>query len=113
MSTPAYPQVNWRAAGTKSDPIELYGQVLVGFYTPGTLSSTAFTFEASDRIDGTYVPVKNSSGSAISFTVAASGYYGFSEDQIAAFQGVQCLKVVGGSSEAAGRQVKLCVRELS
>lgn len=112
MPTPSYAQLNWRAAGTTSDPIELAGQTVLGFITPGTLTSTSVTFTACDTIDGTYVPVKDSSGSAISFTVTTNGYYGFKYDQIGAFLGIRFLKMVGGSSEAAGRQVKLAVREI-
>lgn len=112
MPTPAYPTAHWNIAGTKSAATKISGTV-VGFYTPDTLSGSSFTFEAADAQDGTFLPVKNSGGSAISFTVAASGYYGFTADQIAAFRGVEWLKIVSGSSEAAGRKVKLAVREMA
>lgn len=113
MTQPAYADASWPAAGTKSDPVSIPGAQVVGFVTPGTLSGTAFTFEmATDINTPTWVPVKDSSGNAISFTVAASGYYGFSENQIAAFRGIQHLKVVSGSSESAGRLVKLATREV-
>lgn len=112
MATPTYPALNWRAAGTKSDPITLSGQTVVGFFTPGTFASTAVTFEAAETPDGSYVPVKDSSGAAISFTVSTSGYYGFKNDQMTAFIGLRNVRMVGGSSEAAATVVKLAVREV-
>jgi hypothetical protein len=90
----------------------MQGQTVCGFFTPAVFASTAVTFSVCDTKDGTYVPLKDSSGSAISFTVSTSGYYGFKNDQISAFQGVKFLKAVGGSSEAAGTVVKLACREI-
>lgn len=110
---PSYADATWPAAGTKSKAVDLCGVTACGFITPATLTSTAITFEMSDKIDGTYVPVKDSSGSAISFTVAASGYYGFNQNQIAAFTGIGFVKLVGGSSEAAERNIKIAVREIA
>src|SRR4051794_12498084 len=112
MVTPAYPDVNWRAAGTTSEAVALQGQTLVGFFTPSTFASTAVTFTGCDTIDGTYKPIKDSSGSAISFTVGTNGYYGLKYDQIAAFLGLQFIKMVGGTSEAAGTKTKLAIREM-
>lgn len=113
MPQAEYGHANWPAAGEKSKAVALSGNTLCGFITPSDLTGTAITFEMAEKIDGTYVPVKDSGGSAISFTVAASGYYGFKQDQIAAFIGVRFVKVVSGSSEAAGRQVLLALREVA
>lgn len=113
MTSPAYADAAWHAAGTKSQPVSVPGAQVVGFVTPSDLTSTAITFEMAPDINTpVWVPVKDSSGSAISFTVTTGGYYGFNENQVAAFRGVQHLKVVGGSSEAAGRVVKLATREV-
>lgn len=114
MTSPAYADASWPAAGTKSAPVSIPGAQLVGFVTPSDLTSTAITFEMSPDINTpVWVPVKDSSGSAISFTVTTSGYYGFNSNQIDAFRGIQHLKVVGGSSEAANRKVKLATREVA
>lgn len=114
MTSPAYADANWKAAGTKSDPVSIPGAQLVGIVTPGTFASTAVTFEmATDINTPTWVPVKDSSGSAISLTVATNSYYGFNANQIDAFRGVQHLKVVGGSSEVANTKVKLATREVA
>lgn len=114
MTAPSYADATWDAAGTKSKPVSVPGAQVVGIVTPGTLSSTAITFEmATDINSPTWVPVKDSSGSAISLTVTTSSYYGFNANQIDAFRGVQHLKVVGGSSESAGRVIKLATREVA
>lgn len=112
MATPSYAQTIIRAAGTTTDAIGLAGQTVVGFITPHVFASTTITFSMCDTIDGTYITIKDSSGSAVSFTVSTDGYYGFKYDQIGAFLGVRFLKVIGGSSEAANTVVKLAVREI-
>jgi hypothetical protein len=112
MGIPSYPQLNWRASGTTSDAIGLAGQTVVGFFTPHVFASSTVTFTGCDTIDGTYKAIKDSGGSAISFSVGIDGYYGFKYDQIGAFLGLQFIKMVGGSSEAAATQVKLACREL-
>lgn len=106
MGRPAYPTVQWQAAGTTSSMVKCDGNQLIGFITGGTLVSTAITFSMAPSTTATFVPVKDSGGSAISFTVTTSGYYGFSQDQIAKFTGVEIFKFVGGSSEAAGTTIQ-------
>jgi hypothetical protein len=110
MSKPNYPVVYWQNAGTTSNLIRLGGQQLIGFITPSTFSSTSVTFKMATDLNANpivSVPVKDSSGSAISFTVTTSSYYGFSADQIAKFQGIDNLQLVGGSSELQGTTVQL------
>lgn len=109
MTAPGYPLAFWQNAGTTSNVIDLGANQLVGFVTPATFTSTTLTFNAATSFSGTLKAVKDSSGSAISFTVAANGYYGFTEDQKIKFEGVRFLQVVGGSSEAQGRLVELCI----
>lgn len=107
MSKPAYPVVQWQIAGTSSSFVKCDGMQLVGFVTGGTLVSTTMTFSMEPAItSAAFIPVKDSTGAAISFTVTTSGYYGFSQDQIAKFTGVEIFKFVGGSSEAAGTTIQ-------
>ena len=110
MSKPNYPKAYWQVSGTTSNFVHTAGQQVIGFITPSTFASTAVTFTMSASLNDNppvFVPVKDSTGSAISFTVTTSSYYGFSADQIAKFQGVEVFKVVGGSSEAQGTTVQL------
>lgn len=112
MSKPAFPVVQWQVAGTSSSMVKCDGNQLIGFVTGGTLVSTTMTFSmvpstaAGGSTGPTYIPVKDSSGLAISFTVTTNSYYGFSQDQIAKFTGVEVFKFVGGSSEAAGTTIQ-------
>lgn len=113
MGRPAYPQIGWTNAGTTSDLYKLDGNQLVGFITPSNIASSSITFTMVSSLSGTptFIPVADSAGSSISFTVTASTakYYGFSQDQIAKFTGVEVFKVVGGSSEAQGLVLKLVI----
>lgn len=92
-----------------SEYLDIHGNDVVGFYTPSALTSTAITFQAASDLDQTFVAVKDSGGSAISFTVAVSGYYGFSQDQICKFRGIRYLKLIAGSAEGAARQIPMCL----
>lgn len=107
MSKPVHPVIQWLITGTKSNILKCDGNQLVGFITPATFSSTAITFEMTATMTSPiWVPVKDSGGSAISFTVTTSSYYGFSQDQIAKFNGVEVFRFVGGSSETAGTLIQ-------
>lgn len=95
---------------TTSAAISLKGMALVALKMPAALTGTAITFTACDTIDGTYVPLKvTTSGTALSYTVAASGYYAVDP---AAFQGIPFLKIVSGSTEAAARTIVLSLKGL-
>lgn len=72
------------------------GHTPVKMYMPTGIASTSATFQISDSEGGTYSPLKSSGGSAISYTVAADGWYTLDP---ASFVGAQYLKVVMGSSE--------------
>jgi hypothetical protein len=100
-------RVQVAASGTESTSIPCLGYSLVGFITPAELTSTAITFQAS--LDGiTYVPIKNTSGTALSVTVAASGYYTLDP---ANFVGIPHLRLVCGSSEGDARDITCLVYE--
>jgi len=89
---------------TASSEVDLEGFVLVGFETPAALTGTAMTFTVASAAAGTHKALKTSGGSALSFTVAASGYY--SVDPVN-FWGVRILKLVSGSAEGAERTLTL------
>lgn len=96
----AFPTVTIASGAAASGAIDLHGGVLHGFSLPAEFDGTALTFTTSTTIDGTFVAVKDSSGSAISFTVAASGYYGLSDDQKAKLKGCRFLKLVSGTNQS-------------
>lgn len=110
MSSPNYPKAFWQIAGNNSNVVDLDSQQLIGFVTPGTFASTAVTILAATTIDGTYKTVKITvAGTALSFTTTTNSWYGFTADIISELQGVRFIKLAGGSSEAAGTTVELCL----
>lgn len=95
--------VTIESSGTTSSAATLYGRGnLVALETPSALTGTSFTFQAST--DGsTYVPVYNE-GTQYSVTVGTSRFVSLDP---AVFAGVKYVKVVSGSTEAAGRTITL------
>lgn len=86
--------------GQESGVINTGGLSLCGFFTPAALTSTAMTFEACATANGTFVPVKDTTGAALSIVVAASGYYAVNPVN---FQGLAFLKLKSGTAEGADR----------
>ena len=112
MSKPSYPLIGWNNTGTKSNIYKLTGLQVIGFITPATIVSTSITFNiVTSENNNPVVPilVADSTGSAVSFTTTASKaqYYGFSQDQIAKFTGIELIQMVSGSSEAANSAFQL------
>lgn len=92
----------------ESEAIALNGFALCGILFPAAFTGTALTFEVSDAIDGTFVPLKSTtSGSALSYTVAQGTYAAIDPKD---FQGVQFLKVKSGSAEGGARVLKLALK---
>lgn len=103
----AYKQVTIANAGTKTDAIDLAGYTLVGVIF-GAFTGTALTFETAAALDGTFVPVKaGTGGSALSYTVAQNNYSAIDPKDT---QGLNYLKLVSGSSEAAERTLTLVLK---
>lgn len=94
-------------AGTTSGVLHLGDNMLVGLILPGTLTSSTITFEASDKQDGTFVPVYESDGTQVSVTVAASRAVGLTAAQADAMCAWESIKIVTGSAEAAERIIIL------
>ena len=83
---------------------------LVGVYTPGELTSTSATLEAS--VDGsTWVTVMQVTGTEVeSATVAASQYVPLS---VQVMNGIQRARIVCGSAEGADREFNCVTRPLA
>ncbi len=96
----AYPTATIASGAASTGEIDHHGGVPYGFFLPAEFDGTALTFTTAPASGGTFVAVKDSSGSAISFTVAASGYYGLSADQVAKLKGCRFLKLVSGTNQS-------------
>lgn len=101
----AYPTVTIASGAAASGALDLHGGVLYGFYLPAEFDGTALTFTTAPAADATFVPVKDSGGSAVSFTVAASGYYGLKADQVNVLKGCRFLKLVSGTNQSTSDTV--------
>jgi len=94
---------------TKSNQVYTGFQTsVVGIVTPAELTGTTFTFEGT-LDDSTFVPVY-SEGSQYSVTVGTSRYIAL---DVAVFCGLQSIKIVSGSSEAAERTIQVVLREVA
>lgn len=94
-------------SGTTSEAVDLSGTTLCGIHMPAAFTGTALTFLAASAADGTYQAVKDSAGDPVSVTVAQGTYVQLDP---AVFAGIQYLKVVSGSTEAAARTLTLAAR---
>lgn len=94
-------------AATVSAAIELGSATFVGVYIPAAFTGTAISFQTSPTLTGTYAPVKDGAGAAVSKTVAASDYV-YLDPTI--FAGVGFLKIVSGSAEGAARTLTIAAR---
>lgn len=115
---PSLSLLPWPTTGKTSAPYALDGNQLVGFLMPATIASTAVTFNtsltkniSSSSLSIGWAPVADSSATTLSFTVTSSTlkYYGFSQDQIAKFSGVELLQMAANSSETANQSIYLAL----
>lgn len=92
----------------ESSAIDCQGFVLCGIFFPAAFTGTTLTFEISDLLAGTYVPLKNTtSGTSLSYTIAQGTFAAIDPKD---FQGVRFLKVKSGSAEGASRTLKCAMR---
>ena len=94
---------------TTSAAIQMQGLSLVGIQLPAAFTGTALTFQVS--VDGvTYQPLYTStSGTALSYTVAAGHYVAINPQD---FYGANYIKIISGSSEAAARTLSVILKGL-
>lgn len=89
------------ASGTTSGEVACPdGYELVGMFAP-VCTGTALTLTAATASGGTFVAVANASNSAISHTISGTAHYIALDPTL--YRGLQFIKLVSGSSEAADR----------
>jgi hypothetical protein len=101
-----YPTVTIASGQTVSAAIDLTEYTLVGIIMPSTFTGTTMTFQASAD-NSTFVAMKDTSGSTISYTVGTSRYIPLDPS---IFAGIRFLKLVSGSSEGQDDIIALAVR---
>jgi hypothetical protein len=92
---------------TVSGGVDLRGSTLCGLFLPAEFDGTAVTFQACATEGGTFVPVQDGAGAAVSKTVAASQYVPLDP---ATFAGIQFLKVVAGTAQTGASVLTLATR---
>lgn len=92
--------------GTTSAAIEARAYAIYGLIFPAALTSTAMTFTVAEKVDGTYTALYDSTGTAVSVTVAASRAF----DLPSALASWPYFKIVLGSAEGAARTLYLVAK---
>lgn len=92
---------------TASSAIDCAGLTLCGVKFPAVFTGTTITFQMCDTIGGTYVPVHNAAGTAITYTIAASRYAAIDPKD---FHGINFLKIVAGTAQAADRTLTVSLK---
>ena len=93
---------------SNSIAINCDNMLLSGIVFPATMTGTTITFDYS--VDGTtYVDVKETDGTEVSYTVSAGDMVRVDPSGWA-FAGGGFLRVTSGSTEAADRKIKLIFR---
>lgn len=92
---------------TTSGVIDMGGASMAGLIIPASFTGTAISFKISDTFGGTYVPLKNSAGTTVSFTVSSSSAIGFDPTDFAAFRYFQ---IVSNNTEVGDKAIKIIPR---
>jgi len=95
--------------GTTSEVVNLGDSVVVGMILP-TLNSGNITFTICDTPDGSYVALKDKSGSAITVTAGTGGFAVSSED-LAPLAGYKYFKIVSATTQTAERTIVIMVKK--
>lgn len=99
--------VSIASGGTKSDAVDIRGYAITALEMPAALTGVAVTFEAARTLDGTYKPVTDDAGNAVSLVVAANKVVALAAADSVSLRGLPFIKVVSGSAEAAEREIWL------
>ena len=92
---------------TDSDEIDIEAHNLFALEMPAAFTGVAITFEAASISGGTFLPVMDGAGAAISLTVAPSQIITLTGSQQAAFGALQFIKLISGSTEVAERAINV------
>ena len=97
---------------TTSNAVDVMGTSILAFITDAALDGVAFTFLASDALEGTYLPLHRMiDGTIITAVVAASQHNATSPED---FMSVRFLKIVSGAAQSgANTVIKIVNRRLA
>jgi len=95
---------------TTSGAVCIGRRILAAIQTPAALTGSALAIHASTTESGTYAPVYDSDGVAVSVAAAASRFIGLSQGEADATYGALWVKLVSNASEGADRSFTLSLR---
>ena len=95
---------------TVSDAIRIDPGMITGLVMPAAFTGTAIAVHASTSYGGTYNPVYDSDGNAVSAAVAASRNVGFSGAEADAIAAFAFIKLVSNGAEGAARSIGVVTR---
>lgn len=105
MSHPVTKTATIAASSTTSNALRVGARAIAGLLIPSAFTGTAITFTASDKFDGTFVPVYDSDGNQVSATVTASRAVALSGAEADAFAPWEFVKLVSNATEGTAREV--------
>ena len=79
---------------------------IAGILVPAAFTGTSITFLVSDKEDGTFVPLHDSTGTEVAATVATSRGVGLTEAQQRALQAFRFVKVRSGTTATPSNQAQ-------
>ena len=102
------PTVTIADGATESDVLRVGDYLPAGIKTPSGWTTADITFTASESEGGTYVPVYNTDGTALTISsVAASRWYAIAPQD---FAGTPYLKLVSSVAQAGGDGLIVAMR---
>lgn len=101
-----HPTATIPASDTVSNAISCAGYASGGFRMPSSFTGNSVTFTVSDTTAGTFVPLRNSSNSDVSISVAASKGYPLPAELF----GHGAFKIVSSDTEAAERAIGVTLK---
>lgn len=97
---------------TKSNGIDLGGGTLAGVFLPSNYVGTGFSLEASNAIDGTYIPVSKDDGNPYAAASVALSEYVALNTEIT--KGLRFIKIVAATAQTTNdKTIRLATRSLS
>jgi hypothetical protein len=108
MSGVVIDSVKISATETTSTALYMMHKTPVGLYFPDAFTGTSISFEVADPNDN-WRTIADGAGADVTKTVAADKYIPLNPSD---FAGVNKIRIVSGSSEAASREIFIAIREI-
>lgn len=98
------------SGGTTSGSVDARYSRIFGVLLPAAMTGTAVAVHGALTQDGTYFPLVDQGGAAVSFTVTTSSLVVFDADLAANLSAVPWLKLVSNGTEGAERLIKIVMK---